>query len=74
MIMYEVIASKEILIAERENTFTYTTGVALSQGWGVYADEIEFASQISISAQHEPLPPTPVLTLLVDGTHPSTFA
>lgn len=45
----------------------------VSHECGVTAAEIELASQMSISAQHEPWPPTPVLTLLEEGTHPSTL-
>jgi hypothetical protein len=47
---------------------------AVSQECGVYAVEMELASQISISAQQAPWPPTPVFALLEDGTQPTTLA
>jgi hypothetical protein len=40
---------------------------------GVTAVLTEFASQISISAQHEPWPPTPAFASLEDGFQPSTL-
>jgi hypothetical protein len=40
----------------------------------VSALDIEFASQISISVQQDPVLPRPVFALFVEGVHPTTLA
>src|SRR6201986_2633185 len=52
----------------------HTVWDVVLQACGVRAAETEFASQTSISAQQEPLPPTPAFLSFFEGGQPCVLA